>query len=276
MANNQSRNYSTLTIKRLYALSGNRCAFPGCDVKFLNWEDDTNFSNICHIEDANQNTHKADRFNPNMSDKDRADYQNLILLCPNHHIETNDPSKYSVETLKTIKREHEKKMDVLQSGNNTIAKYPSVLSILINQIGSNLLEDEFEAIGKNAPITEEKIKYNNIISYKPVIEEYSIYQGKLNSIYDEIEKQGSSKKSFLLQNIKSLYLKEKGKYENIEIIRQNADLIFENIENEIWKILESSSNLSTSLPIESIKMGILIVMVDAFMRCKILEEPIIQ
>ena len=33
-------------------------------------------------------------------------------------------------------------------------------------------------------------------------------------------------------------------------IRDNADLIFENIENEIWKILESSSNLSASLPIE--------------------------
>ena len=276
MAEKQSRNYLTLTIKRLYTLSGNRCAFPGCDVKFLNWEDDTNFSNICHIEDANKNTHKEDRFNPHMTDKDRADYQNLILLCPTHHIETNDSFKYSVETLKTMKREHEKKMDALQSGNNTIAKYPSVISILINQIGSNLLEDEFEAIGKNAPITEEKIQYNNVVSYKPVIEEYSIYQGKLNSIYDEIEKQGSSKKSFLLQNIKLLYLKEKGKYENIENIRENADLIFENIENEIWKILESSSNLSPSLPIESIKMGILIVMVDAFMRCKILEEPIKQ
>ena len=50
MANNQSRNYSTLTIKRLYALSGNRCAFPGCERTFVNWEDDTNFSNICHID----------------------------------------------------------------------------------------------------------------------------------------------------------------------------------------------------------------------------------
>ncbi len=89
MAKNQSRNYLTLTIKRLYALSGNRCAFPGCERTFVNWEDDTNFSNICHIEDANPNTHKAGRFNPNMSDKERADYKNLILLCPNHHIKTN-------------------------------------------------------------------------------------------------------------------------------------------------------------------------------------------
>jgi hypothetical protein len=274
MANNQSRNYSTLTIKRLYALSGNRCAFPGCERTFVNWEDDTNFSNICHIEDANPNTHKADRYNQNMSDKERADYSNLILLCPNHHIETNDPSKYTLETLRAMKREHEKNIASFQVGKNTIAKYPSVLSTLINQIGSTLLKDEFEDFGKKAPDTEEKILYNNVITYKPIIEEFSIYQGKLNGIYDEIEKQGSSKKSFLLQNIKTLYLKEKGKFVNIEAIRDNADLIFENIENEIWKILESSSNLSTSLPIESIKMGILIVMVDAFMRCKILEEPI--
>jgi hypothetical protein len=276
MAENQSRNYTTLTIKRLYALSSNRCAFPGCERTFVNWEDDTNFSNICHIEDANPDTHKADRFNPNMSDKERADYQNLILLCPNHHIETNDPSKYSVETLRELKREHEKKIASLQFGKNIIAKYPSVLSVLINHIGSGLLEEEFEDIGKKAPITEEKILYNNVIAYKPIIEEFSIYQGRLNGIYEEIEKQGSSKKSFLLQNIKTLYLKEKGKFVNIEAIRNNADLIFENIENEIWRILESSSNLSPILPIESIKMGILIVMVDAFMRCKILEEPLRQ
>jgi hypothetical protein len=164
-------------------------------------------------------------------------------------------------------------MDALQSGMNLIAKNPSVLSAIINQIGSTSLKDEFEDFGKKAPDTEEKILFNNVITYKPIIEEYRIYQGKLNGIHDEIEKQGSSKKSFLLQNVKTLYLKEKGKYDGIESIRNNADLIFENIENGIWKILESSSNLSSGLPIESIKMGILIVMVDAFMRCKILEEP---
>jgi ABC-3C protein len=276
MANNQSTYYSVLTIKRLYALSGNQCAFPGCEIEFVNHESDTNFSNICHIEDARSNPHRADRFNSNMSPKERADYQNLILLCPNHHIETNDPSKYSVGTLRAMKREHENNVSSRSIGKNTIAKYPSVLSTLINQIGSSLLEDGFEDCGKKAPITEEKILYNNVITYKPIIEEYSIYQGKLNSIYEEIEKQGSSKKSFLLQNIKSLYLKEKGKYGRIKVIRDNADLIFENIKNEIWRIIESSSNLSTNLPAESIEIGILIIMVDAFMRCNILEDPIKQ
>ncbi len=97
---------------------------------------------------------------------------------------------------------------------------------------------------------------------------------KLNNDYEEIENQGSTKKAFLLQNIKTLYLKEKGKYKDISEIRANADLIFENIRNEIWEILEGSSNLNSELPIETLNIAILIVMVDAFMRCKILEEPI--
>jgi len=78
-----------------------------------------------------------------MSDKERANYRNLILLCPNHHIETNDPSKYDLETLRAMKREHEKNIASLQIGKNTIAKYPSVLSTLINQIGSTLLKMRF-------------------------------------------------------------------------------------------------------------------------------------
>lgn len=276
MAKGSPRQYTVLTLKRLFSLSGNCCAFPNCPVTFLNWDDDTNFSNICHIEDANPATHKSDRYNPNMTDKKRADYKNLILLCPNHHIETNDPAKYSVLILQKMKRDHESKMALLQAGKNIIAKHPSILSIVINQIGETLIENDLDDNTKTAPSTEEKILYNNVINYKPTIEEYSIYQGKLNNIYEEIENQGSTRKAFLLQNIQTLYLKEKGKYKDISEIRANADLIFENIENKIWGILEGSSNLNSELPIETLNIAILIVMVDAFMRCKILEEPIKQ
>ena len=276
MAKSSPRQYTNLTLKRLFSLSGNRCAFPDCTQIFLNWEDETNFANICHIEDANPTTHKSDRYNPNMTNKERADYKNLILLCPNHHIETNDPAKYSVIVVQKMKRDHESKMALLQAGKNIIAKHPAILSIVINQIGETLIENDLDDNTKTAPSTDEKILYNNIINYKPIIEEYSIYQGKLNNIYEEIENQGSTKKAFLLQNLKTLYLKEKGKYKDISEIRANADLIFENIENDIWEILERSSNLNNQLPIETLNIAILIVMVDAFMRCKILEEPIKQ
>lgn len=77
----------------------------------------------------------------------------------------------------------------------------------------------------------------------------------------------------MLQNIKAIYLKEKGKYKDIDEIRVNADSIIENVENELWKIIENSNNPNSDLPIEAIKIGLLIIMVDAFMRCNILEEP---
>lgn len=270
-----ARNYKTLTIKRLFALSGNQCAFPDCSVTFMNWEDETNYSNICHIEDANPNTHKADRYNPNLTDKQRSEYQNLILLCPNHHLETNDPCKYTVQGLKEMKRAHEQKHAELAANRLSIAKYPSVLSAVINKIGSSLIIEDTTFVANVAPDTEEKIKHNNIKRYRAIIEEYSVYQGKLNVIYEEIEKQGSSKKDFLLQNIRTLYLNEKGRFGGgIEEIRSKADEILDNIQNEIWKLFESSANVDKGLPVEIINVGIQIVLVDAFMRCKILEEPI--
>ena len=270
MANTKGRNYSRLTIKQLYALSGNQCAFPECEVMFLNWEDDTNFSNICHIEDANQSTHKADRYNPNMTDAERADYNNLLLLCPNHHIETNDPNKCSVTDLKKMKRDHETMIRERLVGQNLISKHPSVLNKVISLIGSQLFDNNLSEEPISAPDPEEKIRHNNVQTYKPIIEAYKVYQGKLNKVYQEIENQGSTKKEFVLKNINTLYLREKGKYKGFDQIRESADVIFRNVENELWNRVK---NLENELPLEVLEMSILVVMVDAFMRCEILEEP---
>lgn len=273
MADKKARQYPTLTIKKLYGLSGNKCAFPNCDVTFLNWEDDTNFSNICHIEDANQSTHKADRYNPSMTSRERANYNNLILLCPNHHIETNNPEKYTVDILRNIKRNHEE--DVLRklSGHNLITKNPSALNIVIGSLGGSIFNGTNANEPLSAPDPEEKILYNNVIHYKAIIEEYKVYQGRLNKIYEEIEKQGSTKKEFVLLNIKTAYLNERKKYNGIDEIRANADNIIENVEAKLWDIIESSSNGNTHLPIEAIQISLYVVLVDAFMRCNILEEP---
>lgn len=270
MTKNKGRNYSRPTIKRLYALSGNQCAFPDCEVLFLNWEDETNFSNICHIEDANPSTHKSDRYNPKMTDKQRADYDNLLLLCPNHHIETNNTGIYTVEVLKQMKRNHETVIRERIAGQNLISKYPSVLGNVISQIGNQIFKGNEQSEPLTAPDPEEKIKHNNIVEYKPIIDTYKVYQGKLNKIYQEIEKQGSTRKEIVLRNINTLYLREKGKYSNFEQIKSNSDTIFRSIEKELWNRIEFSDY---GTPYEVLEMSILIVMVDAFMRCEILEEP---
>jgi len=105
----QARNYTQQTIKKLFALSASQCSFPNCNKKIVNYTNAKD-SNICHIQGANEG---SERYNPNMSDKERADYKNLILLCPQHHDETNNINIYTVEVLLNMKKSHEDKMTSL-------------------------------------------------------------------------------------------------------------------------------------------------------------------
>ena len=243
---------------RLYALSGNQCAFPGCDVTFVSPEDKTNLSNICHIEAAEKG---GERYNPNSNDEERRSFKNLILLCPNHHIVTNDVQTYTVEVLREMKRTHEAKM------LNPAKLQPSALNDIIKLIGNKLFDTQVSDI-QIAPNPQEKIQYNNVVRYKPIIEEYKVYQGKLNKLYEEIEKAGSTRKEFLLLNIKSIYLKEKAEFDTIDKIRANADNIIDKTKDTLWKLVEN-----TDLDREVIEVALTILIVDAFLRCNILEEP---
>lgn len=89
------------TIKRSFALSENRCAFPDCNVPIVE-ESDTVTGEICHIKAASPG---GARFDEEQSDGDRHAYGNLILLCARHHkIVDSDPNKYKTETLVGLKR----------------------------------------------------------------------------------------------------------------------------------------------------------------------------
>jgi hypothetical protein len=273
MAKEKARQYKPNTIRRLDKLSGNECAEPTCTKKLIAEDGQSIISKICHIEAASKN---GPRWNENMTNDERRDFSNLILLCDEHHTIIDNKVnelKFPVSLLKKWKTEHEAKILRLISRNNILVKNPSALNVVIGFVGKQIFRDTNTTEPTNAPDTEDKILYNNVILFKPIIEEYAVYQGKLNKLYEEIEKQGSTKKEFVLQNIKSIYLKEKGKFKDRDTIRANADTIIENIENELWKIIDNSSNPNSDLPIEAIKISLLIVMVDAFMRCNILEEP---
>ena len=52
---------------------------------------------------------KGPRYNEGQTDEERRAYENLLLLCYPHHIETNDGDEYPVEKLRKFKRVHEAK-----------------------------------------------------------------------------------------------------------------------------------------------------------------------
>lgn len=93
------------TLRELYLKSGNRCAFPDCEKSILN-DKGKAVGQICHIEAAMP---RGERFNPNQTNEERRQASNLLLLCYEHHIETNDVKEYTVQRLKKMKENHEKK-----------------------------------------------------------------------------------------------------------------------------------------------------------------------
>lgn len=259
-------------IRQLYAKSGNQCAFPGCKETLFD-EGGTNQSNICHIEAAEKG---GQRYNEDSTEDERRSYDNLILLCLKHHKIIDDNAVlYPVEKLKEMKRKHEIAIAKKISEQNVLSKYPSALNLVINSLGKHFINDPEPDEVWIAPSPEEKIKYNHLKDYQYVIKEHSVYQGKLNKIYDEIEKQGSVKKEVVLKNIRLLYLKEKGKYDgNLEAIRANADSIFERIQRKLWdQANEEMNEIDEKVFSEAIDTAITIILTDAFMRCEILEEP---
>jgi hypothetical protein len=102
-----TRNYSIPTIKRLFTLSGNVCAFPDCNTNMIDPKRLIIIGQICHIEGENET---SPRFNSNMTEELRRDFDNLILLCPTHHIIIDrTPAQYTTNILKQMKANHQEK-----------------------------------------------------------------------------------------------------------------------------------------------------------------------
>ncbi|WP_352517533.1 HNH endonuclease [Mesorhizobium sp. M0046] len=93
----------TSTIKRLFALSGNRCAFPKCTAPMA--IDETLVGEVCHIKGAKPGSARHD---PAQSPEERHAFANLILMCPTHHtVVDDDEESYPVDRLVRLKRDHE-------------------------------------------------------------------------------------------------------------------------------------------------------------------------
>ena len=91
------------TIKRLFAVSGNRCAFPKCRTPIVQGSVLT--GEICHIKGRRRG---GPRYNPKQTSFARHAFQNLLLLCATHHTVVDaDPNVYSVAVLRKMKTGHE-------------------------------------------------------------------------------------------------------------------------------------------------------------------------
>jgi HNH endonuclease len=144
---------SDTTIKRLFARSSNHCAYPRCMVKIV--QGDTVVGEICHIRAAKPD---GPRHDPNQSPSDRHGYENLILLCANHHkVIDDDPEAYTVERLLKMKADHENQAATLAASTIERATHflvdESVMSL--NQSGGITAHTVHQTIHVHSPGTSE-------------------------------------------------------------------------------------------------------------------------
>jgi hypothetical protein len=104
-----------------------------------------------------------------------------------------------------------------------------------------------------------------LVSVRPTIDDYKVYHKKLNEKYNEFDRQGVNKSLSVFLMIKQQYVKLS------EDARTAHDLFFSIIDNTI-EIIANSRNY-TEIPYEELEMCVSIIVVDAFIRCKIFKNP---
>lgn len=97
-------------MKTLFAHSNNVCAFSGgraaCEEKLTDPTWKSVKAIICHIHGLHPG---SARYDPTMTDAERNDYDNLILMCPNHSrlIDDLEPDNYPADALRVMKERYE-------------------------------------------------------------------------------------------------------------------------------------------------------------------------
>lgn len=97
------------TIKKLFALSRNRCAYPNCETPIVH-ETGAITGDVCHIKAASLG---GPRFDPGQTDAERHAFENLVLMCKVHHqVVDSNPVRFTVDLLKDMKAMRESDGDI--------------------------------------------------------------------------------------------------------------------------------------------------------------------
>jgi hypothetical protein len=118
------------TVVRLFAVSMNRCAFPGCSTPLIS-ATGVVVGQVAHI---NAQSAGGPRYDASQTTEQRHGFDNLILLCAVHHIEIDADGNlgvYTVERLSAIKQAHEE--EAAASGQPLIDLPDAAISGLIIQ-----------------------------------------------------------------------------------------------------------------------------------------------
>jgi len=144
-----------------------------------------------------------------------------------------------------------------------IVKLDSNLATIINILSKEDWDSDGDPTVDSFEI-ERKISYNNLNSAKHIIDDYSAHSAQVDKKYTEFDTQGVNKSGSVLAKIKKEYLKNlKAKSED--------DIFFSTINGVIKQVVNSANYVK--IPVDELELSVNILVVDAFIRCKIFENP---
>lgn len=164
-----------------------------------------------------------------------------------------------VEVYDLVKNELGENPDATNLNSNLVS--------IINYLASKDLNEVKNIIELNDYGIEEKIDHNELMAIKnSTFDKYKVYYGTLDRIYQEYIRQGTNKVVSVFHKIASFYEKE-----IISNDQSNVEMFF-NIIRRIQDYVINSGSLG-HIAEEEIEMCVRIIVVDAFIRCKVFENP---
>ncbi len=163
-----ARDYKPSDIKRLFAFSGNNCAEPKCPRKLIGQDDITVVGKICHISAASKNGPRWKK----MTNDERRSFDNLILLCDEHHqiIDNKEnESTYTEVVLKKWKEDHEAKnqvtpIEVKDDYLDQLYNQLTEVLVIVSETHQNVINIRNEVSNSSKEVSKIGIQMNNFIT----------------------------------------------------------------------------------------------------------------
>jgi hypothetical protein len=143
-------------------------------------------------------------------------------------------------------------------------KVETNLAAIINILAKENLNYEQQKITTYPYDVEKKIDINQLVAVRDIIDEYKIHYGRLDRIYSVFDSQGSNKSLSVFNVIRRQYVN------NVD--KLSDDKLFLAVLDGVIEVIQSSKNFE-SLPFDELELCASILVVDAFIRCKIFKNP---
>lgn len=209
-----------------------------------------------------------------ISDKDAKSLRKQTFTAPSGISFTPEQDIYDVSELlrKILTLDIDKMKDLNDfvrkelKSDIDLKKIDSDLVKLINILSrENLDETLYPVIALPFKI-QEKIDFNGLGAIKTIIKENALFSKKLNDKYEEFDRLGVNKSHAILNVMRSTYQKLVVQHED------TTELFYKIIETIVDRI-KSEMSEDNSLSQEELELYVQIIVVDAFMKCKIFKNP---